>query len=406
MKRVAPHREPTPLGKCLRKLFRISFSNIGTLVIVFVYLIFGGFLFKFLENQKQIDSRVYFQKYRDECIQELWSITKSAFVLYKQNWTLDALDPIKKFEANVVKEITINRKLLTPSWSYMDSFFYSVTILTTIGCNNYTPNTSFGKLATVVYATFGVPLMLLCICNLGVKLSDLLQFGQLNKNTYYSESNHCNICEQSKCNGLTLIKRDTIVSVNDRSSNKRSSKICHTVLEQNQSNCSSEDCLKPYNNSRLKNNCSLCQQCSEFDINCEWCKENMRFKISDPNFTAQNIEKPHLESRIYWFPLTFTVSLLIMYVCIGALTYSAWKNQSFTDGAYFCFLTLTTIGSCDIFRNVFNPAQETMELLLYCMYLLIGLMLSASLVLLVQKNMQSGNNVRLHETSKSDEVAL
>lgn len=84
MKRLAPHREPTPLGKCLRKLFRISFSNIGTLVIVFVYLIFGGFLFKFLENQKQIDSRVYFRKYRDDCIQELWSITSKhlVFILF------------------------------------------------------------------------------------------------------------------------------------------------------------------------------------------------------------------------------------------------------------------------------------------------------------------------------------
>lgn len=95
-----------------------------------------------------------------------------------------------------------------------------------------------------------------------------------------------------------------------------------------------------------------------------------------------------------------------MYVCIGALTYSAWKNKSFTDGAYFCFLTLTTIGSCDIFRNVFNPAQDTMELLLYCMYLLFGLMLSASLVLLVQKNMHSESNPRPNNATKSDEVAL
>ena len=95
-----------------------------------------------------------------------------------------------------------------------------------------------------------------------------------------------------------------------------------------------------------------------------------------------------------------------MYVCIGALTYSAWKNKSFTDGAYFCFLSLTTIGSCDIFRNMLNPAEETLELLIYCVYLMFGLMLSASLVLMVQRNMQSGSNTRLNKAPKSDEVAL
>lgn len=59
--------------------------------------------------------------------------SESAHVLYKQNWTIEALDPLRKFEASVLKEINLNHKLLVRTWTFSDSLFYSVTILTTIG---------------------------------------------------------------------------------------------------------------------------------------------------------------------------------------------------------------------------------------------------------------------------------
>lgn len=86
MKGEAPRKQPTQLGKCLRKIFRFSFSNFGMLIIVFMYLIFGGFLFQFLENNKKIDSRAYFRRHRDECIQELWSVTSEYTTLFSPQY--------------------------------------------------------------------------------------------------------------------------------------------------------------------------------------------------------------------------------------------------------------------------------------------------------------------------------
>ena len=97
-----------------------------------------------------------------------------------------------------------------------------------------------------------------------------------------------------------------------------------------------------------------------------------------------------------------------MYIFFGALVYSIWKNQSLADGAYFCFLTLTTIGSCDAFRNVFSVSNETSELLFGSLYLVVGLVLTTSLVVLVQRNI-----IKIESISsiykfprKNDEIAL
>lgn len=119
----------------------------------------------------------------------------------------------------------------------------------------------------------------------------------------------------------------------------------------------------------------------------------------------QQFKKPH---RNFCFPITIALFLFITYVCAGAFTYSIWKDKPFADGAYFCFLTLTTIGSCDTFRNVFNATNETVELLFYSAYLVTGLILISTFILLVQRNvlkLEFMSTVTKFQ-KRDDEVAL
>lgn len=39
---------------------------------------------------------------------------------------------------------------------------------------------------------------------------------------------------------------------------------------------------------------------------------------------------------------------LAVYICLGAAVFAAWEEWSFLDGAYFCFVTLSTIGFGDL----------------------------------------------------------
>ena len=43
-------------------------------------------------------------------------------------------------------------------------------------------------------------------------------------------------------------------------------------------------------------------------------------------------------------PISVTLSLLSSYLILGAVLFSEWEKWKFLDGAYFCFITLATIG--------------------------------------------------------------
>lgn len=43
-------------------------------------------------------------------------------------------------------------------------------------------------------------------------------------------------------------------------------------------------------------------------------------------------------------PLAVIALVLAFYIAMGACIFSLWEEWSLLDGAYFCFVTLTTIG--------------------------------------------------------------
>lgn len=75
-------------------------------------------------------------------------------------------------------------------------------------------------------------------------------------------------------------------------------------------------------------------------------------------------------------PITLILIILIGYICIGTVIFSLWENWTIVDGAYFCFVTLSTIGFGDLVPMKTFHGPE-LKLFACCAYLLLGLVLVA-----------------------------
>ncbi|XP_035702651.1 TWiK family of potassium channels protein 7 isoform X2 [Folsomia candida] len=89
-------------------------------------------------------------------------------------------------------------------------------------------------------------------------------------------------------------------------------------------------------------------------------------------------------------PIWLCVLLVLSYIIFGAFLFSNWEGWKFLDSAYFCFVTLTTIGFGDFVpaQRVKNDSSEV-SIALCSLYLLFGISLLAMSFNLVQEEVIS-----------------
>ncbi|KAH9503096.1 hypothetical protein Btru_069951 [Bulinus truncatus] len=254
-------------------------SNFLLLFLVAVYSIMGGFLFQFLEWRPPLlpkDHNFYMQNRRIATAYKIMGISKVSVnfsVSGGVQWAESADKILEEFQLFVAAETHRNVKVESVEWTFISSIVYSVTLITSIGYGNLTPNTVEGRIATIFYSMVGIPLCLLYLTSIGGVMADLFKFSYNRFASY-------------------------------------------------------------------------------------------RWNVRAKSYGDQTIR----------VPVAVTLTFIVVYNALGVLIFSIWENQwTPVISAYFCFITLTTIGLGDFVFGFEESQQDPWKQLVGSMYLVLGL---------------------------------
>ncbi|XP_055953253.1 potassium channel subfamily K member 17-like [Argiope bruennichi] len=365
--RRGPRRKRPPENKCkscCRRFTAFMFSHVGLCALVVGYSILGAFAFQALEapyEEKKVDEVMH---KRSDTVRRLWAITDNLNVLYKENWTRQVTEEVKRFQAELVhaiKEGYDGKEGTGTQWTFSGAFLYSLTVITTIGYGNIAPRTPSGKLATIFYAIIGIPLMLLYLTNIGDILAKAFR---------YLYSRACACTADGHGGSSSEARRRRYLSENYRVQhvvgNSSSSSAGRFGLEVDDKFHLSVPPPPPPPLSHIR----------EDEVRIEPIPDTEIYREDEYNGKAR-----------VSVPITLCMVILVGYISGGAVLFSLWEGWGFLDGSYFCFVTLSTIGFGDLVPgdSVISEGGSQEKLVMCSLYLLFGMALIAMCFNLMQE---------------------
>jgi len=298
-----------------RTVIAFVFSNVGICVLVLVYLILGAFMFQYIEEPQHEIVPPIVNK-RKETVMRLWNITERYNTLHLANWSVEVVDVIHTYQAQVIDEVTQRdydgEDIPKSPWNFSGALLYSITVITTIGYGHIVPVTPIGKIVTIFYAVIGVPLFLLYLSNIGQIFATSFKWT-------YSRLCKCQILKRHR----RKYRIDTLPGT-----------IHPGLVELQKTDPTKESIQSPsISNNSLDASSSVCTNDEDEEY------------LEDEEHVEEDKAEPLSRVSV---PISLSITVMISYICGGAILFGEWEQWLFFDGFYFCFITLTTIGFGDM----------------------------------------------------------
>ncbi|VDL70844.1 unnamed protein product [Nippostrongylus brasiliensis] len=188
--------------------------HVGLVCLLFAYLLIGATIFHAIEGPNELvdnDNRISREAFNSINQEYFEQLVKNIFISYRNQY----------INENHLVNKTKGEGLL---WTYPNSIFFATTVITTIGYGNLVPTTTYGRVACIIFALFGIPLLLVTIADIGKFLSEFLSFlyksyrafkRKIRKQSrrishHYRSSSHSHTSEtSSKAGSLNLHEMDS-----------------------------------------------------------------------------------------------------------------------------------------------------------------------------------------------------
>ncbi|XP_055589683.1 uncharacterized protein LOC129741892 [Uranotaenia lowii] len=163
------------------KLFTCIFSHVTLVAMVVAYCFLGAFTFEHLEAENERNVKKGISSIRVNLTNAIWKMTNDKPVLHQHNWTEAAVVHLQSFEKEILTAMKKDgwdgiEDEDQIQWTFFGALFYSIIVITTIGYGHIAPKTHMGKISTIFYAILGIPLMLLCLSNIGDIMASSFRF--------------------------------------------------------------------------------------------------------------------------------------------------------------------------------------------------------------------------------------
>ncbi|OCT71295.1 hypothetical protein XELAEV_18034273mg [Xenopus laevis] len=362
--------------KCLQA-FWISFPHVCLVCSLVLYSIIGAVMFCFIEGSREQEIPQF-----EEFLEKLWMIA--------QNSSAENVTALENGSAPVIFKELAREAIITDvqgewlqkpeeQWSFMSSLFFCCTVFTTVGYGHICPVTMYGKLACMVYATVGIPLMLLLLADLGDILARLL--SGIYKHAVLSCNNLCHKPKPIKLSSLQKEhsgKSSLLKTMDSRVSMKEPLNITEVIKTQ-------ASVKRKYLQMRnidifeliiVKENQTVLPLKSGLQQKSVSCPDLDLCPPSD--FAMQNFDKIGEGLDQLDVPIILIVLVMVAYIMCGAFILPLWEVEWTTiDAFYFCFVTLTTIGFGDIMPKHPNyflllSAYTVVGMVIVCMAFKLG----------------------------------
>lgn len=158
---------------CCRKIAAFMFTQVGVGGVIVGYAICGAFMFSSIEKEHHNEGIEQVNKLRTEIADSIWNATEQFNTLNTTAWTMKVHESLLEYQTNFTDIVRKGYEERTPEeiWNFSTALMFCLSIFSMIGYGNTVPKTTYGKVMTMIYATFGIPLYILYFMNMGKVLA-------------------------------------------------------------------------------------------------------------------------------------------------------------------------------------------------------------------------------------------
>ncbi|XP_068625435.1 uncharacterized protein [Battus philenor] len=331
----------------------------------------GGIMFKTLEGSFENAYKCGSRSVKRDFIESLW---RGSHYLREEDWKSMARNKLFEFEnqLHTAHEAGVTSYSGQKSWNFMNSFVYCLTLITTIGYGHIAPKTTYGRVATIVYAIIGIPLFLIVLADFGKLFTRIIKFfWAFIRRFYYTRS-----CRKVR---RTVPVQEVIKGLN----------IVYDVVRRPSQIFSEEDIGEIHEGDKPP---PVVRKFSDVPPPLPPKPGTLKPDLdnaTEPDTPAPSVFEIDDEFNL---PISVAITILVVYIIIGALAFNIWEKWNFFESFYFVFISMSTIGLGDLVPD------HPMFMMASILYLIFGLALTSMCINVVQ--------VKLSDTFKQASAKL